>query len=944
MAHNIVISPVTSTGGYRIEGTVNGAKTSFLVDTGAAVSLLRKDAWARSNANRAPTETLEPWSNSRLVGVDGSPLPVLGYTQVEIDLAGEKLPADVVVVSTLTTEAILGLDFFHKYRANIDLGEKQLFLGDRGCTIPLLETNRQNPNTRHCVRALETIKLPPSSEMEVMAYLEEPPGEGTWLVEGTLERAPALVARALVNSNATRVPVRLLNPRSEPAHVHKGAEIAVLEQVDVPSVTGNIVIGNVVATIPQEKQEMLWGLVETHGAGLDAKEREQFYELLLTYSDVFASSSDDLGRTAKLGHTIHTGDATPVRQPVRRIPPYRRQEVRTLLDEMLKKEVIQPSTSPWASPIVLVKKKDGTTRFCVDYRKLNDVTRKDAYPLPRIDATLDTLAGSKWFSTLDLLSGYWQVEMAESDRPKTAFCTTEGLFEFKVMPFGLCNAPATFQRLMDLVLAGLQWSHCLVYLDDVIVLGRTFEDHLHNLQAVFHRFREAGLKLKLPKCAFFQSKVQYLGHIISEEGVAPDPAKIQKVVSWPTPTSTREVQQFLGFASYYRRFIRDFARVAKPLHRLTERTKSFLWTADCQSAFEELRHRLSTAPVLAHPDFSRAFILDTDASNTGIGAVLSQIDEGGAERAVAYGSRLLSKPERRYCVTRRELLAVVYFTRQFRPYLAGRHFILRTDHGSLAWLRNFKEPEGQLARWLERLQEFDFEIEHRRGRKHTNADALSRLPCHQCGRESHDTEQMVVAATVMLPLDCPPQDLRQAQLEDATMGSVLKAKEAGRKPTTDQVKSLGPASRRLFQLWDQLTVRNGLLWRQYEGAEDHEATLQLVVPKARQAEVLKDLHDGVLAGHLGVEKMLARLKERFYWPGHFNDVQDWCRNCAICTSRKTPAPKARAPLQSIKTGYPLQMVATDILGPFPESPAGNNYILVVADYFTRWAEAYAIPN
>ena len=948
MAHNIVISPVTSTGGYRVEGMVNGAKTSFLVDTGAAVSLLRKDAWARSNADRAHTGTLEPWSKPRLVGVDGSPLPVLGCTQVEIDLAGEKLPTEVVVVSALTTEAILGLDFLHKYRAKVDLGEKQLFLGDRGCTIPLLETNRQNTNAEHRVRvrALETIKLPPSSEMEVMAYLEEPPGEGTWLVEGTPEeRAPALVARALVNANTTRVPVRLLNPRTEPVHVYKGVEIAVLEQVDVPSETGNTVIANVVPdTISQEKQEMLWGLVETHGAELDAKRREQFYELLLTYSDIFASSSDDLGRTAKLGHSIHTGDATPVRQPVRRIPPYRRQEVQTLLDEMLRKEVIQRSTSPWASPIVLVKKKDGTTRFCVDYRKLNDVTRKDAYPLPRIDATLDTLAGSKWFSTLDLLSGYWQVEMAESDRQKTAFCTTEGLFEFKVMPFGLCNAPATFQRLMDLVLAGLQWSHCLVYLDDVIVLGRTFEDHLHNLQAVFHRIRDAGLKLKPPKCAFFQPTVQYLGHIISEEGVAADPAKIEKVVSWPAPTSTREVQQFLGFASYYRRFIRDFARVAKPLHRLTERTRSFFWAADCQSAFEELRHSLSTAPVLAHPDFSRSFILDTDASNTGIGAVLSQIDDSGKERVVAYGSRVLSKPERRYCVTRRELLAVVYFTRQFRPYLAGRRFTLRTDHGSLTWLRNFKEPEGQLARWLERLQEFDFGIEHRRGRKHTNADALSRLPCRQCGRESHDTEQVVVAVTLMLPFDCSPQDLRATQLADATMGPVLKAKEAGQKPAPDQVKSLGPASRRLFQLWDQLLVKNGFLWRRYEGAEDQEVILQLVVPKARHAEVLKDLHEGVLAGHLGIEKMLARLKERFYWPGHFNDVQEWCKNCAVCTARKTPAPKARAPLQSIKTGYPLQIVATDILGPFPESPAGNNYILVVADYFTRWVEAYAIPN
>ena len=946
MAHDrkVVISPVTSTGGYRLEGTVNGAQTSFLVDTGAAVSLLRDDAWARSNAERACTESLKPWSNPRLVGVDGSPLPVLGCARVEIDLAGEKLPMDVVVVSTLTTEAILGLDFLHKYRANIDLGEKKLSLGDRRCILPLVEANQPKQNANPCVRALETIQIPPCSEMEVMACLEEPLGDGTWLMEGTQEkRVPALVARALVNANTSRVPVRLLNPRAEPVQLFKGTEVAVLELVDIP---GEVVISNVGSdTISQEKREMLRGLVETQGAGLTMEQREQFYSLLLTYADIFASSNSDLGRTDKLSHSIHTGDATPVRQPVRRIPPYRRQEVQTLLDEMLEQEVIQRSTSPWASPIVLVRKKDGTTRFCVDYRKLNDVTRKDAYPLPRIDATLDTLAGSKWFSTLDLLSGYWQVEVAEEDRHKTAFCTTEGLFEFKVMPFGLCNAPATFQRLMDLVLAGLQWSHCLVYLDDVIILGHTFVDHLRNLQAVFQRLRDAGLRLKSSKCAFFQPKVQYLGHVISEEGVAADPTKIEKVATWPIPLSTREVQRFLGFASYYRRFIRDFAQIAKPLHRLTERARAFHWTADCQSAFEELRHHLSTAPVLAHPNFSRPFILDTDASDTGIGAVLSQIDDNGMERVVAYGSRVLSKPERRYCVTRRELLAVVFFTRQFRPYLAGHHFTLRTDHGSLTWLRNFKEPEGQLARWLERLQEFDFDTVHRRGRKHTNADALSRLPCTQCGRENHSTAPALVAVTGILPSERHSLDeLRQLQLADATMGLALQSKEAGQKPTPDKVKTLSPASRRLFQLWDQLLVKDGLLWRWYERPVDQERTLQLVVPMALREEVLVDLHEGVCAAHLGMDKTLARLKERFYWPGHYNDVENWCRNCAKCAMRKTPAPKARAPLQSIKAGYPMQIVATDILGPFPESTNGNNYILVVGDYFTRWVEAYAIRN
>ena len=337
---------------------------------------------------------------------------------------------------------------------------------------------------------------------------------------------------------------------------------------------------------------------------------------------------------------------------------------------------MEPSTSPWASPIVLVRKQDGSTRFCIDYRKLNDVTRKDAYRLPRIDATLDTLHGSQWFSTLDLLSGYWQVEVDEADRQKTAFCTPEELFHFKVMPFGLCNAPATFQRLMDLafqrlmdlVLAGLQRSDCLVYIDDVIVLGPTFDEHLRNLRSVLQRLRESGLRLSASinlNALFFQKKVQYLGHIISRDGVATDPSKTEKVTTWPTPTSVRETQQFLGFVGYYLRFVKDFAQIARSLHRLTERPTNFVWTAECQDAFDELRRCLTSAPILAYPDFSRQFVLDTDASDTGIGAVLSQVEGDGQERVVAYGSRLLTKPERRYCVTRRELLAVVTFTKQF---------------------------------------------------------------------------------------------------------------------------------------------------------------------------------------------------------------------------------------------------------------------------------------
>ena len=553
------------------------------------------------------------------------------------------------------------------------------------------------------------------------------------------------------------------------------------------------------------KQEMLWKLVEGGDGPLTEANKEQLFYLLGEYADIFAISKEDLGRTAKVQHRINTGNSHLIRQPLRRIPPAKREEVRQLLKEMLDQDVIKPTNSPWASPVVIVKKKDGSPRFCVDYHKVNTVTRKDAYPLPRVDDTLDTLAGSKWFSTLDLLSGYWQVEVRPEDREKTP----DGLFEFNVMPFGLCNAPATFQRLMDTVLAGLQWTNCLVYLDDVIVLGRTFQEHLS--KEVFHKFREARLKLKASKCALCQDKVEFLGQIVSADGVATDPKKTEKVANWPVPRSRREVQQFLGLAKYYRRFVQDYARIAKPLHRLTEKNTTFKWTRECEHSFENLRQNLVSAPVLAFPDCSRPFILDTDASDSGIGAVLSQVQDDGTECVIAYASRTLSKAERRYCVTRRELLAAIVFIRQFRSYLLGNKFTLRTDHGSLRWLWNFKHPEGQLARWLEKLQEYDFIIEHRQGRKHNNADALSRLPCNQCGRESHFTETdptdpdthivgLVTNEENANVRGKSPEEIQQLQLDDPIIGPVLKSLEMPEKPTLDYIRSQPPKSRRLFQL------------------------------------------------------------------------------------------------------------------------------------------------
>uniref|UniRef100_A0A3P9JWP4 ribonuclease H n=1 Tax=Oryzias latipes TaxID=8090 RepID=A0A3P9JWP4_ORYLA len=425
---------------------------------------------------------------------------------------------------------------------------------------------------------------------------------------------------------------------------------------------------------------------------LSGTQKEQLGCLLQEFWDIFAAREEDCTRTGLVQHHIDTGEANPIHLRPHRLPLAKRQVAEELIKDMAANGIIEPSDSPWAAPVVMVRKKGGGWHPCVDYRRLNAVTHKDSYPLPRIDDALDYVTGSCWFSSLDLRSGYWQVELAPEARPKTAFTIGQGLWQFKVMPFGLCNAPATFERLMERVLKDIPRTRCVVYLDDLLVHAQNFTEGVHNLREVFLAIRQAGLRLNPAKCTLLARQTQFLGHVISESGVATDPAKVAAVRDW--------LRSFLGLASYYRRFVKDFATIANPLHRLTDKGKRFEWSEGCAAAFQRLKSALADAPVLAYPDPGQPFTLDTDASNVGVGAVLSQQDETG-ERVVAYYSCSLSRPERNYCVTRRELLAIILAVRHFRPYLLGTKFRLRTDHASLTWMLNFKQPEGQVARWLE---------------------------------------------------------------------------------------------------------------------------------------------------------------------------------------------------------------------------------------------------
>ena len=381
-------------------------------------------------------------------------------------------------------------------------------------------------------------------------------------------------------------------------------------------------------------------------------------------------------------------------------------------------------------------------REALDFRRLNLATRKDSFPIPRTQDCLDALESAKVFSTSDITSAYNQIPVREQDIPKTAFISKYGLFEFTTMPFGLCNSAATFQKLTEVALNGLQWITCLIYLDDVIIFSASFDDHLVQLSDVLARTADAGLKLKPRKCHFFEEEVAFLGHLVSSNGVLPHPGNSNKLVEWPAPTNVTEVRGILGLGNYYRRFVRDFSKIVQPLIKLTKKDTLFVWTEATQAAFERLKEVLLISPdVMAFPSESGQYILDKDASDKTIGAILSQVQEG-RERVIAFGSHMLNRAERNYCVTDRELLSVKFFVDQYKHYLLGRRFLIRTDHQALRWLFSLKETKSRVARWIELLSAYDFEIEYRPEKKHSNADALSRCPNpRQCACE--EPEQLL---------------------------------------------------------------------------------------------------------------------------------------------------------------------------------------------------------
>lgn len=600
----------------------------------------------------------------------------------------------------------------------------------------------------------------------------------------------------------------------------------------------------------------------------------------------FANDTCPFGRVHDHVHSIDTGDARPLYQAPRRESPSARATVREEVQKMLQAGAIRPSKSPWASPITLVPKKDGTTRFCIDFRRLNDVTVKDRHPLPRVDDMLEAMRGASYFTSLDAASGYWQIPVAPQDIPKTAFVCSEGLFEWTVMPFGLCNAPATYQRMMQEILSGYFWNFCVCYIDDILIYSKTFEEHLEHLRLVLKRVSAAGLLLKPSKCEFVKREINFLGHVVSGDGIRTDPKKIQKIENFPVPTSPTEVKSFLGLAGYYRRFIKDYSLLAAPLYDLTAKS-AFTWGPKAEAAFLSLKKAMTTDVILRYPDFSRPFIVDCDASEIGMGAVLSQMAPDG-ERPIVMESRKFSPAEGKWHIREKEALAIKWGLEKFRHYLLGCEYVVRTDHSSLEWL--LKAKSGRLQRWALTLQEFrPFTIIHRSGKTHANVDSLTRVFADSEVMADH----MIFSlhpATLKLPSS---EEIADAQRLD---GGLAGWKAIAAVESRDDVLGMTEYGR----------------WRPF-------------LPKSLLTAVVRGLHVNPIGAHFGASRVRDLLNQHYIIRCPLNEIRDEIAKCEACARRKPIQPHGM--LKSSPPDAPWRTVAMDFCGPYINSD-GNRYVLV----------------
>ena len=977
-----------------------------LVDTGATISCISLTCLQRINRS---IKIGKDQQGLPIKGVCGETHSVLGTVELQVSFDGIKVPQKFHVLERLHNEAILGLDFLKDNNAQINLAKNTLTIHKGVVEKEMLPST--SIFSEKCVaqaKVMKEIRIGPRSQQNFRVKISKLKESKNILLEPTdnLVDRKLMGAKCLVHVKKSKAIFRVLNPTNQTILLQRNLVIAnayrLDEQAEITKLNNShkdtnksarhqVNSVNPISTNNQHQQNfksMAKDLgITLENSDLSDNQKDQLFTLLGKNQDVFAKDMSELGVTNQYSHTIITTDNKPIASAPYRQSPDIRREVEKHTKLLLENDIIEPSTSPWHSPVVMVKKKNGLYRMAIDYRKLNKVTESMSFPLPKFEDVVDTLGEAKAqiFSVIDLASGFYQIPLDESTKHKSAFITHQGVFQFKRLPFGLMNSPISFQSLMTKVLQSLLWSTALVYIDDVIIFSKSFAQHLHDLDLVFSKLREAKLTLQPTKCNFACKQVKYLGHIINKDGIQVDPEKTQAISTFPIPKSSKQVKSFLGVCNYYRKFIQGYAKLASPLTKLTAKDIKFSWGPEQADAFQTLKQRLLSAPILVYPDFQKPFIISTDASDQAIGYVLGQRDQQGREQAIAYGGRKLHRDEQKWHISEKEGLSLVEAVKQFRPYVANTKFTIYTDNIALKWLNNIKNMNGRLGRWSLFLQAFNFEIKHKAGAQNTNADGLSRRDystqseqevtgtVNMCGTSTekntcqkdilqvtfaykYENVQQVMALNPVMATDTQAEN-NLPEPNDVDVNDGLRAQQQNCPDFEEIIQYIeqrevpedAGTARRVVAESSSFDIVDGILYHLHQDRNrgiprDQRVIKQLAVPRVLRDDLLKSYHDSIAGGgHQGYERTYEALRRKYYWPRMYSDVMQYTTSCVNCQRAKRDTHARPAPLQPLPVEDIFCRIHIDIIGPIQKSAQSKNkynYILLVVDSFSKWCEAF----